>query len=205
MPEPGTIETKSFPLKVKSVAEDGTFEGYAAVFGNVDLDGDVIDPKAFNRSLSQQKSVPILWQHEPARPAGVSLELAADAHGLRLKGRLLLTTTIGREAYEYVKAGIVKGLSIGCSVITSDWRDSATRVLKELRLHEISLVSIPANPLAEVTSVKHCAGCPRIAAAELNPETQDAETPPAGAPVEAAIDPDDVRSFAAAVRGLRAP
>ena len=190
---------KDFRLKLKSLDEDGTFEGYAAVFGNVDLDGDRIDPKAFNRSLKNFRGeVPILWDHDTAHPAGVSLALAPDAHGLLLKGRLLLATTVGREAYEYLKARAIKGLSIGAQVVRADC-ENGVRVLKELRLHEISLVAIPANPLAEIMAVKHCEGCDHVDHTDEEsvpePEEFDAKALPVGDSPQAS-DPDQVHSLA---------
>lgn len=164
---------KDFRLKVKSLDEDGTFEGYAAVFGNVDLDGDRIEPTAFNRTLKNFRGeVPILWDHDTGKLAGVSTELLPDGHGLLLKGKLVLGTTVGREAYEYLKARAVKGLSIGVQVIDAGW-DGSVRVLKELRLHEISLVAIPANPLAEVVAVKRCVSCDVQDEAETPGEAPD--------------------------------
>jgi len=190
---------KDFRLKIKALEEDSTFEGYAAVFGNVDLDGDRIDPAAFNRTLKNFRGeVPILWDHDSGRPAGVSIELGPDAHGLRLKGRLLLTTTVGREAYEYLKAKAIKGLSIGVQVMKADW-DGGVRVLKELRLHEISLVAIPANPLAEVVTVKHCDGC---TSDTTEPSEHEEEALPPAAPAEKASDPDQLHSLAVVIDAL---
>jgi phage head maturation protease len=51
-------EVKDFKFQVKSVNEDGTFEGYSAVYGNVDLGGDVVEPGAFTKTLSDRKNQP---------------------------------------------------------------------------------------------------------------------------------------------------
>lgn len=194
---------KDFRLKLKSLEDDGTFEGYAAVFGNVDLDGDRIDPAAFNRTLKNFRGeVPILWDHNTSSPAGVSIDLVPDAHGLRLKGRLLLSTAMGREAYEYLKARVIKGLSIGAQIVRSDW-ENGVRVLKELRLHEISLVAIPSNPLAEVVAVKHCEGCDHAHPADdESAEEREAETKalPLEAPAATESDSGQAHSLTPAQR-----
>lgn len=185
---------KDFRLKLKTLEEDGTFEGYASTFGNVDLDGDRVDPAAFNRTLKNFRGeVPILFDHDPGRPIGVTTEMTTDARGLRIKGRLVLGTAAGREAYELLKARALKGLSIGVQVVKEGW-DGGVRVLKELRLHEISLVAIPADPFAEVLSVKHCEHCPNQQHAD---SPQPATEPPVkkALPEEALAAPDSDPEF----------
>ena len=63
--------------------------GYAAVFGRPDRGGDVVRPGAFERSLARgASSVPLLWQHDPARPVGRIEYLREDGRGLRVIARL---------------------------------------------------------------------------------------------------------------------
>jgi HK97 family phage prohead protease len=146
------MEHKDVRFRVKAVDEDGTIEGYAAVFGNVDLGGDVIGVGAFTKTLGESKGqVPLMWQH--SAPAGLTSELTPDSNGLYMKARLLLTTITGREAYEFAKAGVVRGLSIGYDAMQVGWKGGA-RVLEEIKLFEISLVTIPMNPQAQVLAVK---------------------------------------------------
>ena len=144
--------TKDVKLQVKALDEDGTFEGYAAVFGNVDLGGDVIDSGAFDQTLGDSKTRPILWLHES--PAGVG-EFSKDRKGLHVKGKLVLSTQTGHDAYEFLKAGAVKGLSIGYLPVRQVWDNAlkANRLL-ELKFFEASLTPVPMNQLAAVESVK---------------------------------------------------
>lgn len=146
-------ERRGFNFELKSLDEHGVFEGYAAVFGNEDLGGDIIEPGAFTKTLQENTRLPILWQHEPKEPIGVTLEAYEDGRGLRVRGQLNLETTRGREAYALLKQGALKGLSIGYDAIKEVWEGSKRR-LKEIRLWEWSLVTFPMNPLAKVTSVK---------------------------------------------------
>lgn len=147
------MEQRGFKFDVKSIDEQGIFEGYAAVFGNEDLGGDIIEPGAFKKTLQENPRMPILWQHDPREPIGVTLEAYEDMHGLRVRGQLNLETSRGREAYALLKQGALKGLSIGYDAIKEVW-EGARRRLKEIRLWEWSLVTFPMNPLAQVTAVK---------------------------------------------------
>jgi HK97 family phage prohead protease len=147
------VEQRGFKFDVKSIDEQGVFEGYAAVFGNEDLGGDIIEPGAFKKTLQENPRMPILWQHDPREPIGVTLEAYEDMHGLRVRGQLNLETSRGREAYALLKQGALKGLSIGYDAVKEIWEGSKRR-LKEIRLWEWSLVTFPMNPLAQVTAVK---------------------------------------------------
>ncbi|WP_434565152.1 HK97 family phage prohead protease [Thermoanaerobacterium thermosaccharolyticum] len=147
------MDHKGFKFNLKQIDEQGIFEGYAAVFGNEDLVGDIIEPGAFSKTLQENPKMPILWQHNPAEPIGVTLAATEDGKGLRVQGQLNLETTRGREAYALLKQGALKGLSIGYDTIKEAW-DGTIRRLKEIRLWEWSLVTFPANPMAQVEGIK---------------------------------------------------
>jgi uncharacterized protein len=137
----------------------GTFEGYGSVFGNKDLGNDVIESGAFAKSLKKRKpqNVKLLYQHKSDMPIGVFDEIKEDEHGLVVKGRLALKTQAGAEAYELLKMGALDGLSIGFRVnpkeVSYDKRGNK-RIIKEVDLMEVSLVTFPMNPQATVRSVK---------------------------------------------------
>lgn len=147
------VQFKSFGLEEVQIDEKGQFEGYASVFNNVDRHGDVVMPGAFRKTISENPSVPILWQHDQSKPIGVTKAIREDQNGLLVKGELNLDTQLGREAYSLLKQGALKGLSIGYQVIKDDLA-GRVRQLKEVRLMEYSLVTFPANELAQVTSIK---------------------------------------------------
>lgn len=147
---------KSYGFEVKSIAADGTFAGYASVFGVVDSQRDVVLPGAFAASLKSRKQpVQLLWQHQWESPIGSITKLFEDARGLYVQGKLLMEVAQAREAYALLKEGILRGLSIGYSVKRSK-RDPETgvRQLLQVELWEISLVTLPANDAAQVTVVK---------------------------------------------------
>lgn len=151
------MKTKDFALHVKDVSDEGIFVGYGSIFGNADSYGEVVEPGAFLKSLSRhakEKSKPLmLWQHNPSEPIGVWDDLAEDGKGLKGTGRLVLETARGREVYALLKAGAVRGLSIGYREVKAE-PDGNLRRLKELDLMEISVVSFPANRRASVAAVK---------------------------------------------------
>ncbi|MET0361543.1 MAG: HK97 family phage prohead protease [Sphingobium sp.] len=119
------------------------FAGYAAVFDRVDRGGDLILPGAFADSLTRRTALPILWQHDPARPVGVVERIAEDARGLRLIGRL----SAGRAA-GLVRQGALDGLSFGYRVVAAD--GTGPRRLTALDIVEVSLVTHPMQPLARI-------------------------------------------------------
>jgi len=137
----------------------GEFEGYGSVFNNTDLGNDVIRNGAFKKSLSRRgaKGVKLLYQHKSDMPIGVFESIKEDEHGLKVKGRLAMKTQAGQEAYELMKMGALDGLSIGFRVnpskVSYDKR-SKKRIIDEVDLMEISLVTFPMNPQATVRSVK---------------------------------------------------
>jgi HK97 family phage prohead protease len=174
---------KDLPFHIKSVSESNgvaTFEGYAAVFNNIDRAGDIILPGAFKDTLSSfLKDGLILWQHKSFMPIGKPLEAYEDAHGLFFKAEVLLTIPDGKNAAELMKAGIVKRNSIGYNIADYEVLDeknigtyapNATPgevaravnhwglALKKLDLLEVSPVSIPCNPLADITGIKNAEG-----------------------------------------------
>lgn len=150
------------PFKVKSLSDEGEFEGYGSVFGVKDSYGDVVVKGAFGKSLDDWKergTLPsMLWQHDAHEPVGVYAEMKEDDHGLYVRGKILTEAgDLERRAHAHVKAGSVRGLSIGYSIpiggIEFD-KDNDAYLLKQINLWEVSLVTFPANPEAEIDTVK---------------------------------------------------
>ena len=138
--------------EVKALQEDGTFEGLAASYGNVDGQGDVIQPGAFKGV--EGETIPLLFAHKTDQPIGTALVSETPA-GLFLKGKLLLDTVAGREAYSRLKAGVLRSLSVGFKIPVGGFNLKAgIRHITSAVLKEVSLVLFPANDLALVTSVK---------------------------------------------------
>ena len=149
-------------LDIKEISDDGQFEGYGSIFGNKDRGGDIVVAGAFTGSLVEHRqrgtSVKMFWQHDPHQPIGKWVDMAEDAKGLYVKGRLNMGVQRAREAHALLKEGDIDGLSIGYSVLDGEPDDSKNAfMLKKVRLFEISIVSIPMNERARIDAVKAAA------------------------------------------------
>jgi HK97 family phage prohead protease len=146
------METKriDIPFEIKEVSDEGTFEGFASVYGVIDEGGDVVEKGAFARTLNARPEVPILWRHDSPIGKGT---LEDSERGLIIKGRLTMAVSQAREALALAKDGVVKGLSIGFITVKEEVKQGI-RYLKEVRLMEVSLTPFPMNPAAQVTAVK---------------------------------------------------
>ena len=137
-----------------TVAEGSRIEGYASVFGACDQGGDVVAPGAYAQSLArlaaEGRGVKMLWQHDPAQPIGIWDEVREDGRGLWVRGRLLDSVVRGREAAALIAAGVIDGLSIGYRTLRASKDAQGRRVLTELELWEVSLVTFPMLPGARV-------------------------------------------------------
>lgn len=140
-------------LEIKEVGDDGTFTGFGSVYGNVDEGGDVVEEGAFTRTIKANKGeTKILWQHDYRNPIGTG-KVEDTKKGLKVTAEVNLDTQRGREAFSDIKKGIVDGLSIGYQVVKHLW-EGPIRRLKELKLHEISVVTFPMNTRATITAAK---------------------------------------------------
>lgn len=150
-------ETKFARADLSAVEADGTFSGYASLFGKADLGRDMVMPGAFRASLEKRGAggVRLLWQHDPNEPIGVWLDLREDGRGLAAKGRIFAEVTRGREVLALMRAGAVDGLSIGYRTVKGRTdQKTGVRQLLEVDLFEISVVTFPMLPEARVESVK---------------------------------------------------
>ena len=151
------LETKRASLALSDVEIDGSFSGYASIFGLPDLSNDIIEKGAFAKSLSTRRSsgVRMLWQHDAAEPIGVWTDIREDARGLYVEGRLAKGVARAREALELMRAGGLDGLSIGFRTVKAR-KDARTglRHIVEADLWEISVVTFPMLPQARINNLK---------------------------------------------------
>jgi len=151
----GALETKFRSFDGDLALKDGAeIAGYASLFGAEDQGGDRVVKGAYAASLAKLaadgRSVKMLWQHDPTRPIGVWDEVREDGRGLFVKGRLLLDVQAAREAHSLLKAGAIDGLSIGYRTVRSEKAAAGGRLLHEIELWEVSLVTFPMLPDARV-------------------------------------------------------
>ncbi len=132
--------------------DSGEISGTAWPFGSPDRVGDVIEKGAF---AGIALPLPMLFGHDLNDPVGTWSTASEDATGLQVKGNLLIgDVPRAREVHALVKAGAVRGLSIGFSTKKAVSRKGGGRTITALDLMEISLVTIPMHPGAKVTSAK---------------------------------------------------
>ncbi|MGH6940758.1 HK97 family phage prohead protease, partial [Hypericibacter sp.] len=153
-------------IQFKLASATGEITGYGSTFGGVDFVGDSVAPGAFAKSLAEHRaagSMPaLLWQHDPGQPIGVWLEAREDQKGLWLRGKLTLEVPRAAEARALAKDGAL-ALSMGFRSRDAIF-EKGRRILKDVQLFEVSLVSVPANPEARLTSIKSA-----IEAGEITP------------------------------------
>jgi len=143
-----------------AIDADGTVEGYASLFGEIDQARDMVMRGAFADTLESRgvRRIPMLFQHDPSEPVGI-WQLHEDHRGLFARGRLIPEVTRGRELLSLLRAGAIDGLSIGFRTAKAriDPRTHIRRIYA-IDLWEISIVTFPMLTGARVRSVK---GAPR--------------------------------------------
>ena len=118
-------------------------------------------PGAFEKSLSfggrNGTGVAMLWQHNPQQPLGVWKSIQETQKGLQVEGQIAINTTLGKDAYELMKIGAIKGLSIGFKLDQDGYEFDEKKKIRKLNtvnLWEISPVTFPANKRAQITRIK---------------------------------------------------
>jgi HK97 family phage prohead protease len=153
------MERKTVPIEFEFKKDDisgRVFTGYASTF-DVDLGGDIIHEGAFKKTLEERSSrVKILWQHDSYNPIGRPLRMIEDNKGLWIEGKIS-KTTLGDEALELMRDGVVDQMSIGFSIPNgkSERDEDGIRHIKEVKLFEFSPVTFPMNENAFIQSVKN--------------------------------------------------
>ena len=161
----------------------GYFRGYASIFNSPDLTNDIITPGAFSASLGRRgaRVVKMLYQHDASQIIGLWHLIKEDTHGLYVEGHLLLDIERAAEIWTLLQAGALDGLSIGFRTIRSQPSRLNYRIVQEIDLAEISIVTFPMHPEARIGRTENI-GNPftqsdlasglRQAASHLNPSTQ---------------------------------
>jgi len=120
-----------------------TIEGYAST-DDVDRQGDIVPASVWKKGIQNYLKNPvILAYHDHSEPVGRMVDHRVDSKGLWVKARI---SSAAGEVFDLVKDGILTAFSIGFRIVDAEY-DAAKElfVVKELELHEISVVSVPAN------------------------------------------------------------
>lgn len=148
----------TFAAEIKAADSDGKIgkiTGYASAYGVKDSYGDVVNAGAFTRSLKEYGLPSLLLQHNSWDVAGIWVKASEDEKGLLLEGELNLEVQKAREAYALAKQGALKGLSIGFITRECSYDADNNRIIEDVDLMEVSLVTFPANREAKITDVKN--------------------------------------------------
>jgi HK97 family phage prohead protease len=125
--------------------------GYVSRFDVADRGGDVVRREAF---LGARADVPLLWQHDPARPIGRVLRLEEDRVGLKMVAGVSPDCRDGVDALALLRSRAIDGLSFGYRVKTARPRPGGGRELLKLELIECSVVTLPMHAEARVLQVQ---------------------------------------------------
>lgn len=149
--ENSSVNLQSFG-EIRSLNDDGTFEGYLTVWDTVDSYNSTFRRGSFAKTIQNRSSkVKVFYDHEHL--VGSSIELREDDHGVYGKGKLNLSVDKAVEAYEFMKDGTLEGLSFSFRSIKDSY-EAGVRVIEELELFEYGPVVFPANENALVTDVR---------------------------------------------------
>jgi HK97 family phage prohead protease len=137
--------------------KQGIVTCYYSVFGNIDSDGDMIMPGAFQKTIQDngpegKNRIMHLWQHNPNEPIGKPSVLKEDTYGLYFETKLA-DTSRGKDTLKLYEAGVINEHSIGFNTVKKESKSDHTALL-ELKLWEGSTVTWGANELTRVTGMK---------------------------------------------------
>lgn len=133
---------KALP-KTDDEDESVVIEGYAST-NDKDRHGDVVPSSVWEKGIQDYLKNPIiLAYHNHTMPVGKMVEHKVDDKGLWIKANI---SDAAGDVYKLVKKGILSAFSIGFRIKDAEYNTAAeVFIVKELELHEISVVSVPAN------------------------------------------------------------
>jgi HK97 family phage prohead protease len=131
----------------------GIVKGYGSYFGNKDSDNDVIAKGAYQKTIKENgERVRYLYQHDMTQPIGKMKELYEDEKGLMFVAEIP-KTTLGMDVLELIKGGVITENSVGILPLQKQMKDDY-REITEVKLYEISAVTLAANDQAKILDVK---------------------------------------------------
>lgn len=118
---------------------------------------ETINPQAFIDAVNQtDHPIDFYEEHDPslllATTDNGSLVLNADPTGLSMEATMV-DTQVARDAYQWIKSGIIKGMSFGFVVLDDSWDYSGEipfRTVNEIELYEVSAVRFPAYLASDI-------------------------------------------------------
>lgn len=152
--------TKAYStLQIKSVTDtdDERIITGIANTPSTDRDDDILEPMGAAFVLP----IPLLWQHNHNQPIGEVIQATVTNKGIEIVAKIAKITENGKlkdridEAWQSIKSGLVKCLSVGFKIKEYNYLESSWGLhIKEWEWYELSVVTVPANGDAVITSVK---------------------------------------------------
>ena len=128
-------------------------KGYGSYFDNMDSDGDIIRRGAYKKTIKENGDrVRYIYQHNMAQPLGKMNMLEEDDKGLMFEAEIA-DTTLGNDVYELLNMGVITENSVGILPMQKEFKGDY-REITEVKLYEVSAVTLAANDQAKIMSVK---------------------------------------------------
>lgn len=146
---------KAIQIDSQNIDEvNGIVSGYGSIFGNVDSDGDIMAKGCYTKTLQENGSrVKYCWQHDIWSPIGSFSMLEEDDMGLKFEA-VIPPTRLGKDALILMKNKVITENSVGFGIVKADYNSDGIRIIREVKLYEISCVTLAANPMALITDAK---------------------------------------------------
>jgi HK97 family phage prohead protease len=160
-------------LSIKSIDEDKRVIRGVATTPSVDRVGDIIDPLGVKFS----NPLAFLWQHQHDKPIGECKFSKPTKNGIDFEAMIASVDEPGTlkdrldEAWQSIKAGLVRAVSIGFRPIEYAFMDNGGIRYSETEVYELSAVTIPANSDALITTIKSLDAAVRHEAGIPDPES----------------------------------
>lgn len=138
-------------FQVKAFSEsEGVIEGFAST-PDLDRGGDVMEPAGAKFRLP----MPLLWQHNHEKPLGHVLTAKTTPQGIYIKAKFETgVLPYIDDAWSQVKAGLVRGLSIGWRPLERPEMTAGGRRYSSWEWYETSAVTVPMNMKTTIAVVK---------------------------------------------------
>jgi HK97 family phage prohead protease len=132
--------------------KQGIVSGYFAVFGNKDLDGDVIEPGAFTKTVMERgpqgkQLIKYLLDHDKNKVVAKITNLYEDNKGLRYEAKIG-THSAGQDFQKMIESELINQHSFGFRTIKEQFdQEAKANLIKEVMMYEGSAVQfLGANP-----------------------------------------------------------
>jgi HK97 family phage prohead protease/HK97 family phage major capsid protein len=138
-----TVVKSELPAGTEDQARSVTISGYAST-SDIDRQGDVVPVSVWEKGMTNYLKNPVILAfHNHDTPVGRMVDHRVDSKGLWIKARISSAAT---NVFQLVSDGILTAFSIGFRILDAEYnQETELFVVKELELHEISVVSVPAN------------------------------------------------------------